>query len=57
MAASFLPTLLVPTVGLVFPAVAMAALFLYIERGQATTSGSPSTNMGQTAEDSQREVV
>ena len=57
MAASFLPTLLVPTVGLVFPAVAMAALFLYIERGQATTSGGPSTNMGQTAEDSQREVV
>ncbi|NJM96351.1 MAG: photosystem I reaction center subunit VIII [Phormidesmis sp. RL_2_1] len=33
MAASFLPTLLVPFVGLVFPAVAMAALFLYIERG------------------------
>ncbi|MEL7227564.1 MAG: photosystem I reaction center subunit VIII [Cyanobacteria bacterium P01_D01_bin.36] len=32
MTASFLPTLLVPTVGLVFPAVAMAALFLYIER-------------------------
>lgn len=57
MAASFLPTLLVPAVGLVFPAVAMAALFLYIERGQATTSGGPSTNMGQTAEDSQTEVV
>lgn len=36
MTASFLPTLLVPTVGLVFPAVAMAALFLYVERGQAT---------------------
>lgn len=57
MAASFLPSLLVPTVGLVFPAVAMAALFLYIERGQATTSDGPSTAMGQTAEDSQREVV
>jgi photosystem I subunit VIII len=37
MAASFLPTLLVPMVGLVFPAVAMAALFLYIERGQASS--------------------
>ena len=36
MTASFLPTILVPVVGLVFPAVAMAALFLYIERGQAT---------------------
>ena len=35
MAAAFLPTLLVPLVGLVFPAVAMAALFLYIERGEA----------------------
>ncbi len=35
MAASFLPTLLVPFVGLIFPAVAMAALFLYIERDQA----------------------
>ena len=32
MAASFLPSILVPTVGLVFPAVAMAFLFLYIER-------------------------
>ncbi|MEM6867248.1 MAG: photosystem I reaction center subunit VIII [Cyanobacteria bacterium P01_C01_bin.121] len=32
MPASFLPTLLVPIVGLVFPAVAMAALFLYIEK-------------------------
>jgi photosystem I subunit VIII len=35
MAASFLPTILVPLVGLVFPAIAMAALFLYIERGEA----------------------
>ncbi|MGC1307168.1 MAG: photosystem I reaction center subunit VIII [Phormidesmis sp.] len=56
MSASFLPTLLVPTVGLVFPAVAMAALFLYIERGQATTSDNSST-FGQIAEDSQTEVV
>ena len=32
MAASFLPSILVPAVGLVFPAVAMAFLFLYIER-------------------------
>ena len=57
MAASFLPSILVPVVGLVFPAVAMAALFLYIERGQATTSDGPSTTWGQTAEDSQTEVV
>ncbi|WP_448381339.1 photosystem I reaction center subunit VIII [Gloeomargarita sp.] len=32
MAASFLPTILVPLVGLVFPAVAMAFLFIYIEK-------------------------
>ncbi|MEB3179002.1 MAG: photosystem I reaction center subunit VIII [Nostocaceae cyanobacterium] len=32
MAASFLPSILVPLTGLVFPAVTMAALFLYIER-------------------------
>jgi photosystem I subunit VIII len=31
MAASFLPSILVPTVGLLFPAIAMALLFLYIE--------------------------
>ena len=35
MTASFLPTILVPTVGLIFPAVAMAARFLYIEKGAA----------------------
>ncbi|AFY64832.1 photosystem I reaction center subunit VIII [Geitlerinema sp. PCC 7407] len=35
MAASFLPSILVPLVGLVFPAVAMAFLFLYIEREDA----------------------
>ncbi len=40
MTASFLPTILVPLVGLVFPAVAMAALFLYIERGQAGSDTS-----------------
>lgn len=28
----YLPSILVPMVGLVFPAVAMAFLFLYIER-------------------------
>lgn len=35
MAASFLPTVLVPLVGLVFPAVTMAFLFLYIEQEDA----------------------
>jgi len=35
MAASFLPTVLVPLVGLIFPAAAMAFLFLYIEREDA----------------------
>ncbi|NEQ34547.1 MAG: photosystem I reaction center subunit VIII [Leptolyngbya sp. SIO4C5] len=35
MAASFLPSVLVPIVGLVFPAVAMAFLFLYIEQEDA----------------------
>ncbi|MEN9227828.1 MAG: photosystem I reaction center subunit VIII [Gloeomargarita sp. GMQP_bins_120] len=32
MAASFLPPILVPLVGIVFPAVAMAFLFVYIEK-------------------------
>lgn len=32
MAAAFLPPILVPLVGLIFPAIAMAALFLYIEK-------------------------
>jgi photosystem I subunit VIII len=32
MAASFLPSVLVPLVGLIFPAIAMASLFLYIEK-------------------------
>ncbi len=35
MAASFLPSILVPMVGLVFPAVTMALLFIYIEREDA----------------------
>lgn len=32
MAASFLPSILVPLVGLVFPAITMASVFLYIEK-------------------------
>nr|ACQ90769.1 subunit VIII of photosystem I [Neglectella solitaria] len=32
MTASYLPTILVPLVGLVFPAIAMASLFVYIEK-------------------------
>ena len=32
MAASFLPSILVPLVGLVFPAIAMASIFVYIEK-------------------------
>ncbi len=32
MAASFLPSILVPLTGLIFPAVTMAFFFLYIER-------------------------
>jgi photosystem I subunit 8 len=39
MAASFLPSILVPMVGLVFPAVAMALLFIYIEREDAAGFG------------------
>nr|YP_010448241.1 photosystem I subunit VIII [Symbiochloris sp. SG-2018]UTQ75722.1 photosystem I subunit VIII [Symbiochloris sp. SG-2018] len=34
MAASYLPSILVPLVGLIFPAISMAALFLYIEEQQ-----------------------
>jgi photosystem I subunit VIII len=34
MNASDLPSILVPLIGLVFPAVAMASLFLYIEKEQ-----------------------
>jgi photosystem I subunit 8 len=32
MAAAYLPSILVPLVGLIFPAIAMASLFLYIEQ-------------------------
>ena len=32
MAAAYLPSILVPLVGLVFPAIAMASLFIYIEK-------------------------
>ena len=32
MAASFLPSILVPLVGLVFPAIAMTSIFIYIEK-------------------------
>ncbi len=35
MAASFLPSIFVPVVGIIFPAVALAFLFLYIEREDA----------------------
>ncbi|MBD1868380.1 photosystem I reaction center subunit VIII [Oculatella sp. FACHB-28] len=37
MAASYLPSILVPIVGWVFPAVAMALLFIYIEREDSPT--------------------
>lgn len=32
MAASYLPSIFVPIIGWVFPAVVMALLFIYIER-------------------------
>jgi photosystem I subunit 8 len=32
MTAQILPSILVPLVGLVFPAIAMASMFLYIEQ-------------------------
>ena len=34
MTAAYLPSILVPLVGLVFPAVAMASMFLYIEKDE-----------------------
>nr|UIO59380.1 photosystem I reaction center subunit VIII [Chlorella desiccata (nom. nud.)] len=34
MTSAMLPSILVPLVGLVFPAVAMASMFLYIEKEQ-----------------------
>jgi photosystem I subunit VIII len=36
MAASYLPSILVPLVGLVFPAISMALLFIYIEQEDIT---------------------
>ncbi|MBD3881939.1 photosystem I reaction center subunit VIII [Phormidium tenue FACHB-886] len=36
-AASYLPSILVPIIGWVFPAVAMAFLFIYIEREDSPT--------------------
>ncbi|HEY9737760.1 MAG TPA: photosystem I reaction center subunit VIII [Trichocoleus sp.] len=41
MAASFLPSILVPMVGLVIPAIAFSAFFLYIEKD------APMTNTGE----------
>lgn len=35
-AASFLPTIFVPIIGWVFPAITMAFLFIYIEREDAS---------------------
>lgn len=35
MAASYLPSIFVPIVGWVFPAITMALLFIYIERDDA----------------------
>jgi photosystem I subunit 8 len=32
MTAAYLPSILVPLVGLVFPAIAMTSLFMYIEK-------------------------
>ena len=34
MSAQLLPSILVPLVGLIFPAIAMGSLFLYIEKEQ-----------------------
>nr|YP_009547654.1 photosystem I subunit VIII [Antrophyum semicostatum]AYW16257.1 photosystem I subunit VIII [Antrophyum semicostatum] len=34
MTASYLPSVFVPLIGLLLPAVAMASLFLYIERDE-----------------------
>nr|WDA98888.1 photosystem I subunit VIII [Sciadococcus taiwanensis] len=34
MAASYLPSILVPIVGIVLPAISMASLFLYIEQDE-----------------------
>lgn len=34
MTAAYLPSILVPLVGLIFPAVAMASMFIYIEKDE-----------------------
>nr|YP_009116180.1 PsaI [Orthotrichum rogeri]YP_009136240.1 PsaI [Orthotrichum obtusifolium]YP_009629014.1 PsaI [Lewinskya incana]YP_009645931.1 photosystem I subunit VIII [Stoneobryum bunyaense]YP_009646013.1 PsaI [Ulota bruchii]YP_010188562.1 PsaI [Pseudanomodon attenuatus]YP_010188924.1 PsaI [Orthotrichum stellatum]YP_010189085.1 PsaI [Ulota hutchinsiae]YP_010587320.1 photosystem I subunit VIII [Anomodon rugelii]AJD22494.1 PsaI [Orthotrichum rogeri]AKC99492.1 PsaI [Orthotrichum obtusifolium]QBX99097. len=34
MTASYLPSILVPLIGLVFPAITMASLFIYIEQDE-----------------------
>jgi photosystem I subunit 8 len=34
MSASYLPSILVPLVGLVFPSIAIASLFIYIEKDE-----------------------
>nr|YP_001019127.1 photosystem I subunit VIII [Chlorokybus atmophyticus]ABD62208.2 subunit VIII of photosystem I [Chlorokybus atmophyticus]WKT05698.1 subunit VIII of photosystem I [Chlorokybus atmophyticus] len=34
MIASYLPPILVPLIGLVFPAITMASIFLYIEQDE-----------------------
>lgn len=34
MTASYLPSILVPLVGLIFPAISMALLFIYIEQDE-----------------------
>nr|YP_010443963.1 photosystem I subunit VIII [Chattonella marina]UTE94850.1 photosystem I subunit VIII [Chattonella marina] len=34
MAASYLPAVLVPLVGIIFPGLSMALLFLYIEKDE-----------------------
>jgi photosystem I subunit 8 len=34
MATSYLPSILVPLVGIVFPGIAMALLFIYIEKDE-----------------------
>nr|YP_009667742.1 photosystem I subunit VIII [Schistochila macrodonta]QCW58517.1 photosystem I subunit VIII [Schistochila macrodonta] len=36
MTASYLPSIFVPLVGLIFPAITMASLFIYIERDDIT---------------------
>nr|ARO91101.1 photosystem I reaction centre subunit VIII [Flintiella sanguinaria] len=36
MTAAYLPSILVPLVGLIFPAISMALLFIYIEQEDIT---------------------